>query len=240
MNDFTIYPAIDLRNGNCVRLLQGDFAQETVFGSNPVEMAVQWQSQGAKWLHMVDLDGAKNGSPCQLNIIEAVSKAVNIPIQLGGGIRSLESAKAALDAGASRIIIGSAAVRNPEFAEKAFAAFGDKVALGVDGRHRMVAIDGWQSQTEIPAIELIKQMAEIGASRVIYTEISRDGMLNGFDEELYTWLCSESPIPIIASGGFATQNDVAVAKRSGAEGAIVGKALYTGAVKLQDILKLAE
>lgn len=240
MSQFTIYPAIDLRNGKCVRLLQGDFAQETVFGEDPVEMALQWQSQGAKWLHMVDLDGAKSGEPRQLDIIRRVSKAISIPIQLGGGIRSIESAEAALNAGASRIVIGSAAVRDPEFAARAFTQFGDRVALGVDGRYRMVAIDGWQSQTEIPAIELIKQMASSGAKRVIYTEISRDGMLNGFDEELYTWLCAESPVPIITSGGFATQDDVHVAMRSGAEGAIVGKALYTGAVKLADVLKLAE
>ncbi len=240
MSIFNIYPAIDLRNGKCVRLLQGDFAQETVFGEDPVEMALQWQSQGAKWLHMVDLDGAKSGEPKQLEIIKRVNQAISIPIQLGGGIRSLESAGAALAAGASRIVIGSAAVRDPEFAAKAFAEFGEQVALGVDGRHRMVAIDGWQSQTEIPAIELIHQMAGLGAKRVIYTEISRDGMLNGFDEELYTWLCAASPIPIITSGGFATLDDVAISIRSGAEGAIVGKALYTGAVKLSDVLKLAE
>lgn len=240
MSTFTIYPAIDLRNGKCVRLLQGDFAQETVFGEDPVEMALQWQNQGAKWLHMVDLDGAKSGEPKQLEIIQRVSKAISIPIQLGGGIRSLESAKAALNAGASRIVIGSAAVRDPDFAAEAFEQFGERVALGVDGRHRMVAIDGWQSQTEIPAIDLIKQMAAHGAKRVIYTEISRDGMLNGFDEELYTWLCTQSPIPIITSGGFATQEDVYVALRSGAEGAIVGKALYTGAVRLQDVLRITQ
>lgn len=232
-----LYPAIDLRGGRCVRLLQGKFDAETVYSDDPVQTALRWQSEGARWLHVVDLDGAREGTPQQLPILQRISRSVNIPIQFGGGLRDEEAIQRAFDSGAARVVLGSVVVTDPEFAKRMFHRWGERVALGVDVRDGKVAIRGWQEQTEVDAVDLIRRMASRGARRVIVTDISRDGTLQGPNVELLKRLVDEAGIPIIASGGVSSLNDLLLLKETGVEGAIVGKALYTGAVSLNEALE---
>lgn len=232
-----LYPAIDLRGGRCVRLLQGRFDAETVYSDDPIHTALRWQEDGARWLHVVDLDGARDGKPQQLSIVERIVQAVHIPIQLGGGIRTEQDVRQAFDAGVSRVVLGSAAVNHPEFAERMFARWGQSIVLGVDARDGKVAIRGWQELTELDALTLIQQMVQRGATRVIYTDIARDGTLAGANLEILTRLVQETSVPIIASGGAASIDDLIALKQIGVEGAIIGRALYTGAISLREALR---
>lgn len=232
-----LYPAIDLRGGRCVRLLQGQFDAETVYSDDPVQTALRWQSEGARWLHIVDLDGARLGKPQQLHILDNIVNAVRIDVQFGGGIRVEYHLLKAFEAGATRVVLGSAAVRDPEFAERMFDEWGERVVLGVDVREGKVAIHGWQEQTEVDALELIQRMAKLGARRVIVTDISRDGTLQGPNLELLKRLVQESGIPVIASGGVSSLDDLLALKETGVEGAIIGKALYTGHINLREALE---
>lgn len=232
-----LYPAIDLRGGRCVRLLQGRFDQETVYSDDPVQTALRWQEEGARWLHVVDLDGARLGEPQQLHILRDICRAVRIPVQFGGGLRHEQAVAQAFEAGAARVILGSVAVTHPDFAERMFRQWDERIVLGVDVRAGNVAIAGWQEQTEIDATELILQMARRGARRVIVTDISRDGTLRGSNLELMARLVEHTGIPIIASGGIATLDDLWALQEAGVEGAILGKALYTGSIRLREALE---
>lgn len=236
-----ILPAIDIRGGKCVRLLQGDFARETVYGEDPVEMARRWQAEGATRLHVVDLDGAREGRPQILPILERICAALGIPVQVGGGIRSLESARQALDAGVARVILGTAAALDAGLAGQVFAALGEQAVLGLDARDGIVAIHGWREVTGEPAGDFALRMKALGARRIIYTDISRDGMLEGVNAAACADLAALTGLPVIASGGVSTVADIRRLRAlPGIEGAIIGKALYTGALSLADALQAIE
>lgn len=231
-----IIPAIDLRGGKCVRLYQGDYSQETVFSDDPVGMARHWSSLGPPRLHLVDLDGAATGKLCHLPVIGEIAAAINIPVQVGGGIRQMESIAKLLDAGVERVILGTVAVANPEMITQACRRFGDAVIVGIDARDGYVAVHGWQRGTTITASELIQQMTALGARRFIYTDILRDGTLTQPNFEAIAELTSKTSLPIIASGGVTSISDLTRLSQLGVEGAIVGKALYTGDIKLGEAL----
>lgn len=237
-----VIPAIDIRLGRCVRLIQGDFSQETVFSEDPVEMAEHWASKGAQRLHVVDLDGAKTGTSQNLDIIARIVKALDIPVQLGGGVRSLETAKALLDIGLDRVIIGTSAILDKNLAEAMFKTFGEKVALGIDAKNGMVAIHGWQETTGRKAIEVAQEMEALGARRIIHTDISTDGMLRGVNLTAMQNMAEAVNIPVIASGGVTTLNDISNLRKLeplGIEGAIIGKVLYTRLFELEQAIAIA-
>ena len=235
-----IFPAIDIRGGKCVRLTEGDFAQETVYGDNPADMAKRWAGEGAEFLHLVDLDGALAGKPVNLDIIKTIAKSVDLPIQLGGGIRTLETIAEILEAGVTRVILGSIAVRQPELVKAACGAYGEKIVVGIDARKGQVAVDGWGISGDVSAGELAERMAAAGVARIIYTDISRDGTLTGVNKEETEALALRAGIPVIASGGVGGLSDIqALSGAKGIEGVIVGKALYAGALALPDAIKAA-
>ena len=235
-----VIPAIDLRGGRCVRLHQGDFAQETIFSDDPVAMARQWQQQGGPRLHLVDLDGAATGEPAHLDIISAIVAALDIPVQVGGGIRAADTARAWLEAGVDRVVIGTAAVRNPEMVQEVCRAHGSgQVVVAVDARDGMVAVQGWQEASEVSALELAHRMAALGVSRLLYTDIARDGTLSGPDLDTNARLVSETGMAVLASGGVSSVEDIRRLALTGVEGIIVGRALYTGAVALPEAVEAA-
>ena len=238
-----IFPAIDIRGGKCVRLTKGDFSQETVFSDRPEEMAKKWEAQGARYLHVVDLDGALAGKPVNLAAIEAIIKAVSIPIELGGGIRTMENIEMLLDLGVERVILGSVAVREPELVREACTKFGERIVVGIDAKDGIVAVDGWGVSGDVQAPVLAKQMAAAGVRHIIYTDISRDGMLSGVNVEATADLARAAGIQVIASGGVSCLEDIRQVKAAvsaGIEGVIVGKAIYTGALDLPAALELAK
>ncbi len=234
-----IIPAIDMLDGKCVRLSQGRFDQVTVFADDPVDMARRWVSEGARRLHLVDLNGSRVGAPQELETIKRIAKAVDVPLQLGGGIRSVEIAREVLEAGVERVIIGTSAALDPALAEDVFAQLGDRAILGVDARDGYVAVKGWEETTSEEAIEFARRMQGLGARRVIYTDISRDGMLQGANVAAMKRMAESLNIPVIASGGVSTIQDIRALKLledSGVEGAILGKALYTGDITMAEAL----
>lgn len=237
---FEIIPAIDIRGGRCVRLLQGDYARETVFGEDPVEMARRWEGEGATRLHVVDLDAARSGDPVNLALVGRLARAVSIPVQMGGGVRDRAAVLRTLDEGLSRAIIGTTAASDPNTARALFSEFGDRLILGVDARDGLVAADGWCKTTAWDAVELAREMAGAGARRLIYTDIATDGTGSGPSIESTRRLAGAAAIPVIASGGVGNLEHVAAVARlatCGVEGVIIGKALYTGAVRLGDALR---
>lgn len=235
-----IIPAIDILGGRCVRLLQGDYARETVYGDDPVAMALRWESEGATRLHVVDLDGARQGHPTILGILERICSAVRVRVQVGGGIRSLASARQVLGAGAARVIIGTSAALDAALAGEIFGALGDQAILGLDARDGVVAIHGWRETTGESALDLALRMKAAGARRIIYTDIRRDGMLQGVNAEACAHLAAQTGLPVIASGGVSSMDDIRRLRVvPGIEGAIVGKALYTGALTLREALRAA-
>ncbi|MGI6092559.1 MAG: 1-(5-phosphoribosyl)-5-[(5-phosphoribosylamino)methylideneamino]imidazole-4-carboxamide isomerase [Negativicutes bacterium] len=237
-----ILPAIDIRGGKCVRLTEGRFDQETVFADNPVDMAEKWAAQGAEFLHVVDLDGALAGKSVNLDIVKDIVKSVNIPIQLGGGIRTLENIEEVLQTGVNRVIVGSVAVRKPELVEQACRLHGAKIVVGIDAREGQVAVDGWGVSGGIQAEELAKKMADVGVERIIYTDISRDGTLAGVNIAATGTLARTAGIKVIASGGVSCLDDIYAVKAAandGVEGVIVGKAIYTGSLNLTEAIMVA-
>lgn len=232
-----IIPAVDLRNGKCVRLYQGDYAQETVFSDDPVAMALRWQSEGAKRLHLVDLDGAAEGEPRNLNTIEKIVAAVEVPVQVGGGIRSLETIVQLLDTGVSRAILGTVAIEDPALVEEACRRFGEQIVIGIDARDGMAATRGWLQQSSVTAGELANRMVDLGARRFIYTDISRDGTLTGPNFEAITELLSQLDVPVIAAGGISSIEHLTKLAELGVEGAIVGRAIYTGDVDFKEAVR---
>lgn len=237
-----ILPAIDMMDGKAVRLMQGKFDQSTVFADDPAEVAKRWQDQGAKRLHLVDLNGSRCGAPQETETIKRILAAVNIPVQLGGGIRTLEIARKMLGLGVSRVIIGTSAALDSSLAEVIFRELGEQAVLGVDARDGFVAVKGWEELTRETAIEFARRMQELGARRVVYTDISRDGMLQGANVEATRKMAEALDIPVIASGGVSTLEDIRNLKSFegvGIEGAILGKALYAGSLDLAEALKVS-
>ncbi|MEO3947706.1 1-(5-phosphoribosyl)-5-[(5-phosphoribosylamino)methylideneamino]imidazole-4-carboxamide isomerase [Gorillibacterium sp. CAU 1737] len=236
---FIIYPAIDIRGGKCVRLVQGDYKQETVYRDRPEEAAEEWVTAGAEWIHLVDLDGAREGRPVNHAAIGAIAGATGIPVQCGGGLRTLEDVALLADLGVSRVILGTAAIEDRAFVEEALARYGDRVAIGIDARNGYVATRGWLTTSEVKAEELAKELAQAGARTFIFTDISRDGMMQGPNVEAIIRLAQASGREVIASGGVSRYEDLeklARHERDGVAGAIVGKALYTGQIELGQAL----
>ncbi len=231
-----IIPAIDLRQGKCVRLYQGDYAQETIYSDDPVEVALEWQSMGAPRLHIIDLDGAAKGEVCNLDIITQIASTILIPTQLGGGIRDLETIKQLLKAGIERIILGTSAVEDPRLVQEACRSFRESIIVSVDAHEGNIATHGWREKTELKAAEFIKSMIEIGVRRFIYTDISRDGTLTEPDFSAIFELVDAFRLPIIAAGGISSLDHIKMLQRLGVEGAIIGKALYTGDIALKQAI----
>jgi len=238
-----IYPAIDLRAGRVVRLKQGRADAETVYSDDPAEMAMRWQSEGTEWLHVVNLDGAfgENSSANQRELARIIS-VVKIPVQFGGGLRDVASIQAAFDCGVSRVVIGTVAIENPQLVSDVIARFGaETIVVGIDARDGMVATRGWVEQSHISAIELARQMSERGIERIVYTDIARDGMLQGIDADAMANLGRAANVRVIASGGVASLNDViALRAHREVEGVIVGQALYTNALTLKDAVDISK
>ena len=238
-----VIPAIDLKEGKCVRLEQGLMDKDTVFNDNPAAQARAWQDQGAELLHIVDLDGAFAGEPKNRAAIEAIVKAITIPSQLGGGIRDIETIEAYLSLGLSRVIIGTAAQRNPELVREACLKFPGRIVVGIDAKNGMVAVQGWAEITDVTAVDLARKFEGFGVSAIIYTDISRDGMLQGPNLEATRALAEAVSIPIIASGGVSSLKDIQdlmAIEASGISGVITGKAVYTGAIRLQEAVALTK
>ena len=232
-----IIPAIDLRGGKCVRLYQGDYAQETVFSENPVDVAKHWQSLGAKRIHIVDLDGAAKGKVCHFPVISSIVSAVKIPVQVGGGIRTLESIEELLDAGIDRVILGTAAIENQDLIKEGCKRFKNRIIAGVDARDGYVATRGWVESSKVTAIELIERMKSIGVGRFIYTDISRDGTLTEPNFSAIEELVAGVDAKVIAAGGITSIEHLRRLAALGIEGAIVGRALYTGHIDLKKALE---
>jgi phosphoribosylformimino-5-aminoimidazole carboxamide ribotide isomerase len=234
-----IYPAIDLRDGKCVRLVEGDFSRETVFDADPAAVARRWAEAGAEWLHVVDLDGAVAGRPVNLPAIEAISAAVDIPIQLGGGLRTLENLESAFAAGISRTILGTVALEVPELVAAAVERWGDAIAVGLDARDGKLATRGWLDQSDALAVDVARALQAVGVRHFIFTDIRRDGTLSGPNLESLAELIAAVDADVIASGGVGRLADIEAAREVGAAGAIVGRALYDGRVDLAEAIALA-
>ncbi|HET9660878.1 MAG TPA: 1-(5-phosphoribosyl)-5-[(5-phosphoribosylamino)methylideneamino]imidazole-4-carboxamide isomerase [Thermomicrobiales bacterium] len=232
-----IYPAIDLRDGKAVRLVEGDFSKETVFDANPVEAARRWQNAGAEWLHVVDLDGARSGSTSNASAVAAIRSAVDIPIELGGGIRTIEAAERAFAMGIDRVILGTAAVEHPEMVADLVAKWGDRVAVGLDARDGKLATDGWLAQSERTALDVAAALRQSGVATFIVTDIHKDGKLQGPNLAMLKQAQFTLRSGVIASGGISTIEDVREVAAIGVDGAIIGRALYDGRIDLAEAIE---
>ena len=231
-----IYPAIDIRGGRCVRLVEGDFARETTFDADPADAARRWADLGAEWLHVVDLDGAVVGEPVNIAAIARIRAAVDLPIQLGGGLRMEEHLAAAFDHGAARIVLGTAALRDPDLVDRAVSRWGEQVAVGLDARDGLLAADGWLDQTDNRADDVAVRLRSVGVSRFIFTDIRRDGTLTGPNLEALRAMIRTLETGVIASGGIGAIEDIAAVAATGAEGVIIGRALYDGRIGLAEAI----
>ena len=232
-----ILPAIDLRGGKCVNLIQGIAEQETVFSDSPVEMAKQWQEEGAEYLHLVDLDGAFQGESANLHIVREIVEVLNIPTQLGGGIRSMDHIDAMLALGVQRAILGTAALKQPNLVKQACAKHGERIAVGIDAKDGMVATHGWLEVSQKSAVEFAVEMDEV--QTIIYTDIKSDGMLKGPNVDATADIINAVSANVVASGGVTSLSDIEALKGIGAYGAIIGRALYTGDLTLSDTIVTA-
>lgn len=231
-----IFPAIDLKNGKCVRLFQGEFKSSKVVGEDPLQTALNFANQGAEYLHMVDLDGALNGSIKNFNSINKIINKLKIPIQLGGGIRNLDTIEMLLKKGMGRVILGTSALNNPPLVKEAVKEFGEKIAIGIDARDGFVAVEGWQKSSKIEYIDFAKQMENLGIKTIIFTDISRDGTLTGPNFEATGKINDEVTCNIIASGGMKCIEDIKKLKKMNIYGVIIGKALYSGNISLEEAI----
>ena len=231
-----IFPAIDIRNEKCVRLTQGDYSKMTVYGVDPVEVAFKWQSKGAEYLHIVDLDGAKDGKRVNGAIIEKIAKSTEIPIQVGGGIRDTKAVEELLSNGVSRVIIGTGAIKDLKWLSELVRVYGEKICVSIDAKNGFVATDGWEQISKINAVDFAVNLENIGVRTIVYTDIQKDGMLKGPNFKMYEELMKEVNLDIIASGGITTIEDVETLKRMGIYGAIIGKALYDEKIKLEEAI----
>jgi phosphoribosylformimino-5-aminoimidazole carboxamide ribotide isomerase len=234
-----VWPAIDLRAGKCVRLQQGDYGRETVFGEDPAAMARHWVDEGAECLHLVDLDGAKSGRPANLDSVRAILNSVQVPCELGGGIRDEDTIASLLDLGLSRLVIGTKALREPEWFRRMCRRFPGKLAVGIDARDGHVATDGWLETSETSAVELARQFDGEPLAAIIYTDIATDGMLGGPNLTAIREMQRAVHLPVIASGGVTTADDVEKLAELGVAGCIIGRSLYEGKLRLRDALAAA-
>ena len=235
-----LYPAIDLRNGQVVRLTQGDYDKMTVYGTDPCAQARQFVAAGAKYLHVVDLDGAKDGALSNFDAVSAIIAATGMFVEVGGGIRDESRIEYYLSSGAGRVILGTAAVRDPLFLKRAVKAYGDKIAVGVDVKDGFVAVDGWTKLSDKTGYAFVRELAEEGVKTVIYTDISKDGTLSGANLDAYAKLREIAGIDVIASGGISFLSDIKALKAQKVYGAIVGKAIYEGKLDLSECIAAAE
>ena len=239
ISGFTVFPAIDLRGGRCVRLVQGDFGRTREYDTDPVGRAREWERRGARALHVVDLDGAREGRLVQLDLVGEIARSVEIPVQVGGGVRTLDDLWSARDAGASRVVIGTAAVEDRKLRERAVEELGDDLVVAVDARDGVVATHGWRSSSGVGVLDLAEELAAGGVGTVLYTDVSRDGTFSGAGLEETAAIARL--VPTIASGGVRGTGDVvALSKIGGVVGVIVGTALYEGRVTLQELIEAAE
>ncbi|MBO6504751.1 MAG: 1-(5-phosphoribosyl)-5-[(5-phosphoribosylamino)methylideneamino]imidazole-4-carboxamide isomerase [Kordiimonadaceae bacterium] len=236
----TLYPAIDLKDGNCVRLFKGDMEAATVFNDNPAAQAKAFEDAGCRWLHIVDLNGAFAGEPVNGTAVDAIMEAVNVPVQLGGGIRDIATMDRWLDKGLSRLILGTLAVKNPALVKEACALFPGKIAVGIDAKGGKVAVEGWAEASELGVIELAQKFEDAGVAAIIHTDIDRDGTLTGVNAEASSELAASVSIPVIASGGVKDLSDIErVVAAGNLEGVITGRAIYDGGMDLEAALKIA-
>lgn len=235
-----IFPAIDLVGGKAVRLFKGDYAQMTVYSEYPLEVARDFEAAGARYIHMVDLEGARDGSTPNLTTVAEVAQKTSLFVEIGGGIRSMETIQAYLDAGVSRVIIGTAAVTDPAFLKNAIATYGDKIAVGADVKDGYIAIKGWLEQSAYTLEAFMTEMQAAGVKTVICTDISKDGAMKGTNRELYRRLSADYAIDIVASGGVSSMDDVKALAAMNLYGAIIGKAYYTGAIDLREAIEVAQ
>ncbi len=235
-----IFPAIDLVKGCAVRLFKGDYDQMTVYSEHPEEIAVDFESCGAKFLHLVDLEGAKDGATPNIETVKKIRNACSLFIEIGGGIRNIETVETYLNAGVDRVILGTAAVKDEIFLKEAIEKYGEKIAVGVDIKDGFVAIKGWTEKSEFDGFEFCKKMQDIGVKTIICTDISKDGAMKGTNRELYKELSEKLSINITASGGVSNIDDVKALSKMKLYGAIIGKAYYTGAINLKEALEVAE
>ena len=237
-----IYPAIDLKGGKCVRLYKGDMSKDTVYNDDPGAQALDWARGGFSWIHVVDLDGAVNGAPANQDAVKQIIDSVDIPVQLGGGIRSLKQIETWLGEGVSRVILGTIAVRDPDLVKKACYEFPDQIVVGIDARNGNVAVEGWVEESDMKATELAKMFEDAGVSTIIYTDIDRDGTGKGLNMISTIQLAQSTSIPVIASGGVGSINDLKLVRDAGeygVNGVVVGKALYDGRITPEDAIKFA-
>ncbi len=232
-----IYPAIDIKDGKCVRLFKGQFSDVTVYGESPADMAKKWESLGGEFIHVVDLDGALKGHGVNEEKIKEICKAVNVPVQTGGGIRTMEDIDAKLSCGVDRVIIGTKAVADSNFVKQAVEKYGKKIVIGIDAKNGMVAIEGWEKTSNFTAVEFAKQMVSIGVQTIVYTDISTDGTLAGPNAAAMEEMVKAVDADIIASGGIGSLEHIKSLVKTGVEGVIVGKALYTNKVNLTTAVK---
>lgn len=235
-----VFPAIDILKGCAVRLFKGDYDQMTVYSHDPAAVAADFEASGCNFLHLVDLEGAKNGTTPNIDTIKKIRSRCNLFIELGGGIRNMDTLKTYVDAGVNRVILGTAAVRDPEFLAKALAIYGERIAVGVDIKDGFVAIKGWTEKSHFSGLEFCKKMQELGVKTIICTDISKDGAMKGTNRELYRQLSKELDIDIIASGGVSTLEDIKALAEMNLYGSIIGKAYYTGAIDLKEALEVAK
>jgi phosphoribosylformimino-5-aminoimidazole carboxamide ribotide isomerase len=238
-----IIPAVDLKEGKCVRLSQGRMDQESIYSENPVQIAKQWESKGAERLHIVDLNGAVQGRPFHSSLIKEIAQSLSIPTEVGGGIRDLKTIEGYIDAGVRWVILGTTAFLNPNFAKEACQRFPERVILAIDARKEKVAIQGWDEVVSVKAIDYVRQFEEMGLSAIIFTDIERDGMETGLNWELTETLAQATSIPVIASGGVSKIKDIEHLmglRTDGIIGVIVGRALYTGNIDLEEAIRLTK
>jgi len=236
--DFQVIPAVDIRGGRCVRLFQGRYDQETVVSDDPIAVALRWQSEGAHRLHVVDLDGALAGHPQNLDLLGRLVETLSIPIAFGGGLRSLPSIKQVMETGVERAILGTAAVETPDLVKQACALYGDRIAIALDARDGIVMTHGWKESSGEPALDVACRMVNLGVQRIIYTDISRDGTLTEPNFDAISQLVASIGVPVVASGGISRAEQLVRLRNLGAEGAIVGIALYSGDITMADVRRL--
>lgn len=235
-----IYPAIDIRGGKAVRLVEGDYDRETVFDADPLDAALRWQSEGAEWIHIVDLDGARDGIRANADAIARIRQEVKVPIQLGGGLRSMQDLDEVASLGINRMVIGSAAVSNPDLVAEAVRAYGDHIAVGLDARNGMLATHGWKEQSTVSALDAGLRFAEIGVEHIVFTDIGRDGRLEGPNISALIDMTQAIPANVIASGGVSSLNDLQSIKRTRSSGVIIGAALYHKRLSLKDAIAIGK
>lgn len=235
-----LLPAIDIKDGQCVRLYQGDFAQVTTYDHDPARVAVRWQEAGASWLHVVDLDGSVQGQPVNLESIRRIREATSFNIEVGGGMRTLAHIEAVLGLGVQRVILGTVVLTDRALLQEALARWGERIVVGLDARDGLVAISGWRETSSVKATELAAELSELGAQRFVYTDIARDGVLKGPNLQGLQAMQAATRRPLIASGGISSLADLHAVAQLGIEGAIIGKALYTGAIDLAQAVRELE